>query len=134
MVRPHLWLTLCSNRLNTADVFCYSFSIARLFAEMCGILLYSLEVHALFHLQCQRSTHEAYEPLTKREREVLLFMCHGYNLETVARQLNIASLTVGKHRQHIYEKLQVHTEHDALLRAFQEGFFSPLAELPNMQE
>ncbi|MBA2678504.1 MAG: response regulator transcription factor, partial [Ktedonobacteraceae bacterium] len=70
-----------------------------------------------------------YGTLTKREREVLMLMCLGHDQKTIADRLCISPTTVGKHRQHIYEQLNVHNEHDALLAAYHLGFFSILEQV-----
>jgi DNA-binding NarL/FixJ family response regulator len=59
--------------------------------------------------------HQMPETLTKREREVLTLICHGYNQETIAKKLSIAPKTGGKHREHVYECLGIHRESEVLL-------------------
>jgi DNA-binding CsgD family transcriptional regulator len=58
-------------------------------------------------------------------------MCRGDDQTAIARALSIAPATVRKHRQHIYEQLGVHNQHDAFLMAYQMGLFSPLEEMPS---
>jgi ATP/maltotriose-dependent transcriptional regulator MalT len=99
-------------------------SVAQLLAQTCSWLLYTLEQSAFLEGQCQQLDYQINGPLTRREREVLSLMCHGYNQEAIAELLCIAPATVGKHRQHIYEQLGVHCERDALLVAYQVGLFS----------
>ena len=53
-----------------------------------------------------------------------MLLCRGYNRREIADILCIALATVGKHLQHIYEQLGVHSEHDAILAAYQIGLFS----------
>ncbi len=98
--------------------------VAQLLAQACSWLLYTLEQSAFLQGQCEQLDYQINGPLTKREREVLALMCQGYNQETIANTLCIATATVGKHRQHIYEQLGVHCERDALLVAYQIGLFS----------
>jgi DNA-binding NarL/FixJ family response regulator len=74
-----------------------------------------------------------YEPLTKREKEVLELMFRGRNQEEIADQLCIAPATVNKHRQHIYERLGVHNERDALLAAYHIGILSLLDNLTEQE-
>lgn len=102
---------------------------ARLLAQICGLFLYTLEVSAFLENQSPRLDSQAEKSLTKRERQVLMLMCRGYDGKAIAKDLSIELKTVAKHRQHIYEKLGVCNEHDALLRAFQLGLFSPFEEL-----
>ena len=100
--------------------------IALLLAQVCSWLLYTLEQSSFLQGQCQKLDYQIHGPLTKREREVLGLMCQGYNQEAIAELLCISPATVGKHRQHIYEQLGVHSEHDAILVAYHTGLFSPI--------
>jgi DNA-binding CsgD family transcriptional regulator len=101
-----------------------SLPIVLLLTQVCGWLLYTIEQSSFLHGQCQQLNYRINGPLTRREREVLALMCRGYNQEMIAEALCISPATVGKHRQHIYEQLGVHCEHDALLVAYQTGLFS----------
>jgi len=98
--------------------------VAQLLAQTCSWILYAIEQSTFLQGQCHQLEYQVNGPLTKREREVLTLMCRGYNQETIAELLCIAPATVGKHRQHIYEQLGVHSEHDALLAAYLTGLFS----------
>jgi DNA-binding CsgD family transcriptional regulator len=102
---------------------------AYLLAYICGWVLYTLKISAFLQTQYQHLSHQACEPLTKREQEVLHFMCCGYNRETIAHTLSITLTTIDTHRQHIYQKLHVHNEHDMLLAGFRAGLFSPIESL-----
>lgn len=103
--------------------------MAKLLAQVCGWLLYTLEQTSFLQGQCQQLDYQVQGPLTKRERQVLNLMCHGHSQDAIAEELCISPATVGKHRQHIYEQLGVHNEHDAVLVAYQIGLFSPIEDL-----
>ncbi|GCE14866.1 response regulator transcription factor [Tengunoibacter tsumagoiensis] len=105
------------------------FTIAQLLAQICGWLLHAFEQSIFLQGQCQHLSTPLFVSLTKREREVLTLMCLGHSQQSIARKLSISPTTVGKHRQHIYEQLGVHSEHDALLAAYRFGLFSIL-DLP----
>lgn len=102
------------------------FAVAQLLAQVCSWLLYTFEQSIFLQGQCQRLDSPSLVSLTKREREILTLMCLGSNQQCIAKKLNISPATVGKHRQHIYEQLGVHNEHDALLAAYHFGLFSIL--------
>lgn len=51
--------------------------------------------------------------LTLREREILQLLAKGYANKEIAAQLDCSTLTVGKHLEHIYEKLHVHCRTEA---------------------
>jgi DNA-binding CsgD family transcriptional regulator len=98
--------------------------VAHLLAQACSWLLYMIEQSSFLQGQCQQLDYQIHGPLTRREREVLALMCQGYNQSAIAELLFISPATVGKHRQHIYEQLGVHSERDAVLVAYQTGLFS----------
>ncbi len=102
--------------------------VAQLLARICGSTLYTLEISAFLQGQSQQSGYQAQKLFTKREQEVLALLYHRYDQEAIARELSITRKTVGKHLEHIYEKLGVHNEHDALLAAYSAGLFSPLED------
>ena len=103
--------------------------VAHLLAQTCGLLLYTFELSACLQGHSQQPDKRVQKSLTKREREVLALICRGYDSQAIARILSITSTTVGKHRQHIYQQLGVHNEHDALLVAYHNNLFSPIEEL-----
>ena len=63
----------------------------------------------------------AAESLTRREREVLGLLAAGLERSEIARQLVISPKTVGTHVEHILGKLGVHTQAQAVARAYREG-------------
>ncbi|PWT95988.1 MAG: DNA-binding response regulator [Bacteroidetes bacterium] len=59
--------------------------------------------------------------LTNREKEILSLLSHGKSFKMIAADLVISIDTVRVHIKNIYEKLQVHTQTEALSKAFKEG-------------
>lgn len=55
--------------------------------------------------------------LSDREVEVLGLLCQGDNYNTIAKQLFISKNTVKSHIKNIYEKLQVNTRAEAVIKA-----------------
>jgi DNA-binding CsgD family transcriptional regulator len=53
-------------------------------------------------------------PLTAREEQVLALVAEGNTNAQVAAGLGIATRTVGKHLEHVYEKLDRHTRAGAV--------------------
>jgi DNA-binding NarL/FixJ family response regulator len=49
------------------------------------------------------------EKLSAREREVLQLLAEGNSSSEIARRLHISTRTVDTHRQHIMEKLDIHS-------------------------
>ena len=54
--------------------------------------------------------------LTKREEEILSYLVKGYFYKEIAGQLFISTETVRTHIRNIYEKLQVRTRSEAILK------------------
>ncbi|MBA2632132.1 MAG: hypothetical protein H0U86_03905 [Chloroflexi bacterium] len=54
--------------------------------------------------------------LTTREGEVLMLACRGVSDEVIAERLGTSTATVGKHLEHAYAKLGVHSRAEALWR------------------
>lgn len=63
--------------------------------------------------------------LTSREAEVLLLACRGASDDAIADELGTSPGTVGKHLQHAYDKLGVHSRSEALWHLTRRGFASP---------
>lgn len=105
------------------------YNVAHLIAQTCAWLLYTAETSALILSQCHHLSTRTHKHLTKREKEVLKLICLNYTQEQIASQLNITLATIEKHRQHIYYQLDVHSQQDAILKAYWMGYFSPLEAL-----
>lgn len=101
---------------------------ASLLAQLCGWLLYSIEVAAFMPQLGKPYTHayQARRTLTKRELEVLALMCQGRDQQAIANALHIAPATVRKYRERIYAQFDVHEEHDIWFAAFSVGLFYPV--------
>ena len=54
------------------------------------------------------------QDLTKREKEILKYICKGNSNRRIASELYISEHTVGVHRKHIMKKLDVSTTKDLL--------------------
>lgn len=58
--------------------------------------------------------------LTPREREILRLLASGRPQDEIARELSVASKTVGKHIEHLLKKLNVHSRAEAVAYAYRE--------------
>lgn len=96
----------------------------RVLAQLCGWILYTLEQLSFIRAHSGKFDYQYRQALTKREREILILMYRGYNQREIARELCISPATVRKHRQHIYEHLDVHSKHEALMAAYRLGIVS----------
>jgi DNA-binding CsgD family transcriptional regulator len=65
--------------------------------------------------------NKAASALTPREREVLAFVARGDTNAEIARALFLSPLTVRRHLENIFEKLEVRTRTGAVARAFGTG-------------
>src|SRR5436190_861672 len=70
------------------------------------------------HFQAQKKTKDDAEKLSDREREIVTFLAKGYQYKEIAEQLSISPLTVRSHLRRIYEKLQVRTRTEAVMKFF----------------
>lgn len=58
--------------------------------------------------------------LTRREKEILDLLAKGNSFKMIAADLNISVETVRTHIKKIYEKLQVHSQTEAVSKAYNE--------------
>lgn len=72
------------------------------------------------NLQQVPSTEENKYHLTPREKEILLALSQGNSFKMIAAQLFISIDTIRTHSKNIYEKLQVHTQIEAVSKAINE--------------
>lgn len=61
------------------------------------------------------------ENLSKRELEILRHLAKGYQYKEIADMLSLSVLTVRAHIRNIYEKLQVHSRTEAVVKYLQSG-------------
>jgi DNA-binding NarL/FixJ family response regulator len=72
------------------------------------------------NLQQLPNTDENKYHLTPREKEILLLLSQGNSFKMIAAQLYISIDTIRTHSKNIYEKLQVHTQIEAVSKAINE--------------
>ena len=65
-----------------------------------------------------------FSPLTPKELEVLRLLAEGETTRDVANRLSVSVKTVETHRQHITEKLKLHSLADLVKYAIREGIAS----------
>lgn len=95
-------------------------SLPQQLADLCAIFLMLAEHHALVHsLLKPLQPIETPEALTPRQLHVLQRMALGENEMSIATQLNLSVTTIRTHRQRIYDKLNVHSSQEAILRSFE---------------
>jgi len=74
----------------------------------------------LRHLEA-RQVEDAYDQLTSRERQILQLLAEGQTNKDVANILDVSATTVMTHRQHIFQKLDLHSLADLILYAIRKG-------------
>jgi DNA-binding NarL/FixJ family response regulator len=67
---------------------------------------------------------DGYELLTNREREILQLLAEGSSNKDIATVLGLSHTTVLCHRQHIFQKLNLHSLADLVLYAVRKGVIS----------
>lgn len=70
------------------------------------------------------SPHSVFGVLTAREREVLQLLVEGHSTKEVARLLGLSVKTISTHREHIMEKLDIHSIAGLTKYAIREGLTS----------
>ena len=68
------------------------------------------------------STGEDESPLTDREDEVLRLAAQGQSNKQIAAHLDVSPRTVQTHLGHIFEKLEVASRTEAVIRGLREGW------------
>lgn len=72
------------------------------------------------HVLLNQSTHE--EPLTEREREVLILLATGHSNKSVAQQLDVGVRTVETHRLNLRRKLGIDSSAGLVRYALDKGW------------
>ncbi len=83
--------------------------------SLSGLYLRSLEAE---------KTHDPYEDLTIREREVLQLVAEGFTNHQIAEMLSLSIKTVKTHRLHLMQKLDLHDRTELVKYAFQKGIIT----------
>lgn len=66
-----------------------------------------------------KKTEKGY-PLTAREREILASLVNGNSYKMIAAELDISLETVKTHIKNVYDKLQVHSQTEAVSKALRD--------------
>jgi LuxR family maltose regulon positive regulatory protein len=75
----------------------------------------------LAHVRAPAPPQPLADPLSERELQVLRLMETDLNSREMAAALVVSVNTVRSHVQHVYQKLGVHSRHEALTRARELG-------------
>ena len=72
----------------------------------------------------EKRVPDTYDLLTDRERQILQLLAEGQSNKDIATILNLSPTTVICHRQHIFQKLDLHNISDLILYAIRKGVIS----------
>lgn len=61
--------------------------------------------------------------LSEREEEVLRLIAHGYTNKEIGEQMYLSVRTIESHRSHIQKKLDIHSRHEMVEHAVENGLF-----------
>ncbi len=100
-----------------------------------GFVNKEVEPEELFQILCSiqsgmthfLSKNVMLEDLTVSEKQVLRMIAGGHRRKEIAMQLHLSERTVSNHLQHIFEKLQVASSVEAVTKAIQLGYLSPIS-------
>jgi DNA-binding CsgD family transcriptional regulator len=71
-----------------------------------------LERHRRFAKKCERVI-QRYR-LTKREGQIMTLFAKGRNAAYIQNRFSLSKTTVSTHRQHIYQKLNIHSSQELI--------------------
>jgi len=71
-----------------------------------------------------RQTHDPYERLTDREREILKLLAEGYTPQEIAKMLTVSPKTVEGHKTNLMAKLDIHNRIDLVKYALRKGIIT----------
>ena len=72
----------------------------------------------------RRVSHDPYEQLTDRERDVLKLLAEGYTAQEIADMLVISPKTVEGHKTNLMAKLDIHSRIDLVKYALRKGIIT----------
>jgi two-component system, NarL family, response regulator NreC len=82
----------------------------------------------------EKRVDDSYDLLTGRERHILQLLAEGQSNKDIATILNLSPTTVISHRQHIFQKLNLHNISDLILYAIRKGVISSKFDRSPRQE
>ena len=100
-----------------------------------GFVNKEVEPEELFQILCSiqsgmthfLSENVMLEDLTVSEKQVLRMIAGGHRRKEIAMQLHLSERTVSNHLQHIFVNLQVASSVEAVTKAIQLGYLSPIS-------
>ncbi|CAN5463543.1 response regulator transcription factor [soil metagenome] len=128
---PILMLTVFDDNQHVFDAICAGASGYLLKKHISSKLFTSIEevleggapmspsIARMVIASMQKRTENPYK-LTPREKEILTSLSQGNSYKMIANQFEISLDTVRTHIKKIYEKLQVHSQTEAVSKAIQE--------------
>lgn len=97
--------------------------IPQLFADLCALLIYTAEHERFMQYQLAQLptavSNASWRALTPREKEVLQGLIGGESECDMAQRLGLEPSTIHSHVQRLYIRLDVHSEQEAIMRAFE---------------
>jgi DNA-binding NarL/FixJ family response regulator len=74
------------------------------------------------YFQQNKKAKQTESDLSAREKEILVSLAEGNSYKLIADKLFISIDTVRTHIRHIYKKLHVHSQSEAISKAFKKGY------------
>jgi DNA-binding NarL/FixJ family response regulator len=71
-----------------------------------------------------KQVEDSYDLLTSRERQIVQLLAEGQSNKDIANILDLSATTVICHRQHIFQKLNLHSLAELILYAIRKGVIS----------
>ncbi|WBL49269.1 response regulator transcription factor [Clostridium estertheticum] len=65
------------------------------------------------------------EKLTRKEMQILQLLCYPYKQNEISNMLHISERTISNHIQHIFDKLEVSSSLEAVIKGINLGYIQP---------
>lgn len=65
------------------------------------------------------------EELTEKEKQILQLLCYPYKRSDISNMLHISERTVSNHIQHIFDKLEVSSSLESVVKGIELGYIQP---------
>lgn len=63
--------------------------------------------------------------LTNKEKEILQLLCYGYKRKEISNMIYVSERTTSNHIQHIFDKLDVSSALEAVIKGIELGYIQP---------
>jgi DNA-binding CsgD family transcriptional regulator len=125
-----VWVWSSSESVACVQLWRHGGQFSRRDEDVLAVLQSHLAHVRVLGLRRRSAVPRAGPPLTVREAEIVMWAVTGAGDAAIAQRLGMSEATVGKHLEHAYEKLGVHSRAEALWRMTAQTPWTERQELP----